>query len=204
MRTTRSALVLLGLLLGSAGSVAAQGWDMPSFFSPRPGEDIGLYIIDADGVDDIGIAGIWRQEGNLNLGVRAGIVGDDHFALGAEFYGPIRGIEAPILLSWVVGLGGTFNDVTWLRIPAGVSVGVNVDAGSVRILPYVHPRVAFDYFSFDTPAGDESDSELNFDLDLGADVDVGRFVLRFGATIGDFDAIGIGAAYKWGRQVTVR
>src|SRR5690606_29227247 len=111
-----------------------------------------------------------------NLGVRAGIVGDDHFALGAELYGPIRGIEAPILLSWVVGLGGTFNDVTWLRIPAGVSVGVNVDAGSVRILPYVHPRVAFDYFSFETPGGDESDSELNFDLDLGADIDVGRFV----------------------------
>ena len=203
MRTTRFAIVLLGLL-AIAGPVSAQGWDMPSFFSPRPGEDIGLYIIDADGVDDIGIAGIWRQEGNLNLGVRAGIVGDDHYALGAEFYGPISGVQSPILLSWVVGLGGTFNGVTWLRIPAGVSVGVDVDAGSFRILPYVHPRVEFDYFSFETPGGDESDSELNFDLDLGADVDIGRFVLRFGATVGDFDAIGIGAAYKMGRQVTVR
>jgi hypothetical protein len=166
----RSFVLALGLLAAAAAPLTAQAWDAPSFFSPRPGEDIGLYLIDADGVDDIGIAGI-------------------------------RGIQSPLLLSWIVGVGGTFNGATWLRVPAGLSIGVDVDAGSLRILPYVHPRIAFDYVSFN----DDSDSELNFDLDLGADIGLGpQFVLRFGATVGEWDAIGVGVAYRLGRRVVVR
>jgi hypothetical protein len=34
--------VALGVLL-STTPVSAQAWDAPSFFSPRPGEDLGLY-----------------------------------------------------------------------------------------------------------------------------------------------------------------
>lgn len=202
----RTCIVLLVLLAGTAGQASAQPWDAPSFFSPRPGEDIGVYVVDADGSDDLGIVGIWRQEGNLNLGVRAGVLDGDHVSVGAEFYGPIRGISSPILMSWVVGLGGTFNGATFVRIPAGVSIGTAIDAGSLTIVPYLHPRLAFDYISFDAPEGvDDSDSELNVDLDLGADFSLGRqFVLRFGATVGDWDAIGIGIAYKLGRRLVVR
>jgi hypothetical protein len=112
-----SYVFMIGLLAGSAVEVAAQAWDVPSFFSPRPGEDIGIYVVDMDGADDLGIVGIWRQEGNLNLGVRAGVLDGDHISLGAEFYGPIRGVNAPIYMSWLLGAGGTFNGVTWLRIP---------------------------------------------------------------------------------------
>ncbi|HEX2167866.1 MAG TPA: hypothetical protein VHG09_11600 [Longimicrobiales bacterium] len=199
-------VIALALLALGAGQGAAQPWDVPSFFSPRPGEDIGLYVVDMDGADDLGIVGIWRQEGNLNLGVRAGVLDGDHITLGAEFYGPIRGVQAPVFLSWVVGLGGTFNGATWLRIPAGISVGTIFDAGSLEIMPYVHPRVAFDYISFDAPEGfDDSESDLNFDLDLGADVSLGpQWVFRFGATVGDFDGIGIGIAYRLGRRLVVR
>ena len=199
-------LIALALLAGWAGQGAAQPWDIPSFFSPRPGEDIGLYVVDVDGADDLGIVGIWRQEGNLNLGVRAGVLDGDRISLGAEFYGPIRGVRAPIYMSWLVGFGGTFNGATWLRIPAGVSIGTNLDAGSLNIMPYLYPRVALDYLSFDDPAGgDDSESDLNFDLDLGADVSLGpQFVFRFGATVGDFDGIGVGIAYRLGRRLVVR
>lgn len=205
MRRSVCALVLL-LLAGTANQAVAQPWDVPTFFAPRPGEDIGLYLIDVDGADDLGFAGIWRQQGNLNLGVRVGVLDGDHFSVGGEFYGPIRAVSAPVLMSWVLGVGGTFNGATWLRVPLGVSIGTMLDAGNLRIQPYLHPRIAFDYISFDAPPGvDDSDSELNFDLDIGADVDLGpQFVLRFGATVGDFDGIGLGIAYRFGRRVVVR
>ena len=201
-----SFVFIIGLLAGSAGQAAAQPWDVPSFFAPRPGEDIGIYVVDVDGADDLGVMGIWRQEGNLNLGVRAGVLDGDHISLGAEFYGPIGGVNAPIYMSWLLGVGGTFNGATWLRIPAGVSIGTIFDAGSLDIMPYVHPRVALDYVSWDAPEGvDDSDSELNFDLDLGADISLGpQWVFRFGATVGDFDGIGVGIAYRMGRRLVVR
>lgn len=194
------------LLLASAAPAAAQAWDVPSFLSPRPGEDIGLYVIDPDGPGDVGFAAIWRQEGNLNLGVRGGYM-DEHFSLGAEFYGPLNllGPQSPVLVSWVLGLGATFNDVTWLRVPLGASVGLDINTGGLQIMPYVHPRLAFDLFAFDTPEGEDTETEFNFDIDVGADVGLGqRFVLRVGATFGDSEALGVGIAYRTGRRLIVR
>jgi len=201
-------VICAATIAGAAAPLSAQAWDTPSFFSPRPGEDIGLYVIDAEGPGDLGFAGIWRQEGNINLGVRAGLAGGDHFSVGAEFYGPldVLGPQSPVLLAWIVGAGATFNDVTWLRIPLGASIGIDIPtSSSIRIMPYIHPRLAFDLFAFDTPDGEETETELNVDLDLGADIGLGQqFVLRVGATIGDRDAIGVGVAYKMGRRLVVR
>jgi hypothetical protein len=191
-----------------AAPLAAQAWDAPSFFSPRPGEDIGLYIVDADRVRDLGFAGIWRTEGNINLGVRAALAGDDLYSVGAEFFGPldVLGPQSPILISWILGAGATFNGATWLRIPLGVSAGLDLgSSSSIRIMPYVHPRVAFDLVAYDTSAGEETDSEFNFDVDVGADIALGQqFVLRVGATFGEWDAIGAGIAYRMGRRLVVR
>lgn len=197
----------VALLAGTGNTVAAQAWESPTFFSPRPGEDIGIYLIDPEGGGDMGFAAIWRQEGNLNLGVRGGILSGDHFALGAEFYGPldILGPQSPLLVSWILGLGATFNDVTWLRVPLGASIGISLNAGSLRIMPYVHPRVAFDLYAFDVGGEEETETEFNFDVDLGADVNLGqRFVLRVGATFGEWDALGVGIAYRTGRRLVVR
>jgi hypothetical protein len=111
-----------------------------------------------------------------------------------------------VLVSWIGGAGATFNAATWLLIPLGASIGMNLGtSSSIRILPYVHPRVAFDLVAYDTGAGEETDTEFNFDLDLGADVALGQqFVLRVGATIGEWDAIGVGVAYRMGRRLVVR
>jgi hypothetical protein len=206
MRRIGLVLAAVATLGGSAAPLAAQAWDVPSFFSPRPGEDIGVYLIDPEGGGDMGFAAIWRQEGNLNLGVRGGML-DDHFSLGAEFYGPfgILGPQSPVLVSWILGLGATFNDVTWLRVPLGASVGLSLNAGSLNIMPYVHPRVAFDLFAYDVAGEEETETEFNFDVDLGADVSLGqRFVLRVGATFGEWDALGVGVAYRTGRRLIVR
>jgi hypothetical protein len=196
------------LLALTAVPAAPQAWDSPSFFSPRPGEDIGLYLVSPER-GDLGFAGIWRQSGNINLGVRAGLAGSDHIQVGAEFFGPLHllGPQSPVLLSWVLGLGASFNDVTALRVPLGISAGVTLGTGGITIMPYVHPRLAFDLFAYDTGGGEEeTETEFNFPVDIGADVALGEaFVLKVGATLGDRGTvIGAGIAYRMSRRLIVR
>ncbi|HUF50809.1 MAG TPA: hypothetical protein VMN60_08250 [Longimicrobiales bacterium] len=204
----RHLLIALTLAVAGAAPVAAQAWDAPSFMSPRPGEDIGLYVLksEVEG-SDVGFSGIWRQSGNLNLGVRAGIIGSDFYLVGAELYGPLNllGPESGLMLSWVTGIGAGFNGVTTLRVPLGVSVGVNLGAGGLAITPYAHPRVALDVIAREIAGEEETDTEINFDIDLGADVALGQsFVLRVGATIGDTNTFGAGIAYRLSRRIEVR
>jgi hypothetical protein len=201
-------LLALVFAVGTAAPAAAQiGWDAPSFFSPRPGEDIGLYIVVPDGGDDVGVSAIWRQSGNLSLGVRGGIAGDQ-YSLGAEFYGPLDllGPQSGLLMAWVLGVGATFNDVTVLRVPLGISAGIGLGApGGVQLLPYVHPRVAFELAAYDVGDREETDTDFRFDVDLGADAVLGQsFVLRAGITFGRFTTFGAGVAYRIPRRVTVR
>ncbi|CAN5810998.1 hypothetical protein BH23GEM9_BH23GEM9_14750 [soil metagenome] len=201
--------LILTLMLCTTAPAAAQAWDSPSFFSPRPGEDIGLYVLKVEGIDDIGISAIWRMEGNINLGVRAGIIGRDHYAIGAEFYRPLNllGPQSPLLMSWILGVGATFNDVTMLRVPLGLSVGTSFGTpGSVLLTPYVHPRAALDVSAYDLPGGQEqTDTDVRFEIDLGADANLGEsFVVRVGATIGESNVFGAGIAYRFSRRLIVR
>src|SRR5919108_1616817 len=76
-----SVLLVFGLLAGAA-PLAAQ-WESPTFFAPRPGEDLGLYYVSPAGVNEWGIHGIWRQEGNLSFGVRLGLEENEVFHVGA-------------------------------------------------------------------------------------------------------------------------
>ena len=205
----RSLLTALALTVSAAAQATAQAWDAPSFFSPRPGEDIGIYVTkpDVDG-SDLGFAGIWRQSGNINLGVRVGIAGDDFFTVGAEFYGPLNllGAESGLMMSWVGGLGAGFNGVTALRVPVGVSVGVNLGSGGLNLTPYVHPRVALTLSAYDNAQGEEvTETDIGFDVDLGADAALGQsFVLRVGVTIGETNTFGAGIAYRMSRRIEVR
>lgn len=198
------------ILLNSAYPAAAQSWDSPSFFSPGPHDDLGLYLIDADG-GDVGILGMWRQSGGqFDLGIRAGIggrSGDRTVLVGAEFAGDLvtRGQAQPFGVSWLVGAGASFDGTTWLRIPAGVSIGIGIPGPSFLVTPYVHPRLAIDIFSFDTADGDETNTELNIDVDIGADLRLGdSWTIRIGGTSGEVDAIGIGFAYRFQRRAEVR
>lgn len=206
------AFVVFGLTLVVAAPAAAQ-WDAPSFFAPRPGEDLGLYAVNPEGGAGWGLAAIWRQEGKLSLGVRAAIADNDIIHIGSEFYGPLRvlGPQSQLMIDWIAGLGASFNGVTHLRVPVGVSLGLNLGSrGGMMIKPYAHPRVALDVFAYDNARGDEeTETEVNVDLDLGADVALGQsFVLRGGITFSLSDdgrnTFGAGIAYRMPRRVTVR
>jgi hypothetical protein len=138
------------MLMGAfAHPAAAQSWDSPAFFAPGPHDDIGFYFIDADG-GDLGFLGMWRQSGGtFNLGIRAGMggpSGDRTALVGAEFAGDLvarRGAQ-PFGVSWLVGAGASFDGTTWLRIPAGVSIGITIPGPSFLLTPYIHPRIAID------------------------------------------------------------
>ena len=204
-----------------ASTAAAQTWDAPLFFSPKPMDEIGLYYIRSNdaffGEDINGLKAIWRQSGNINLGVHAG-VGDlddigNTILVGAELSNPIGLSSSGLALAWQVGAGAVFGgDYAQLAIPVGVSVGFDIGSGgSTSIIPYAHPRVSFDLVSVEIGDEEETESDFGFAVDLGVHVGLGsRFALKAAYTIGsenDFgkrDGFGIGAALLIPRKAVVR
>jgi hypothetical protein len=209
----RSISFLVAVLVGACvvpSIAAAQTWDTPSFLSPLPNDDIGVYAARPDG-GDWGFHAIWRQSGNVNLGARVGIVGPDGSRLvtvGGELSQqlPLFAPETGFLVSWTAGIGASFNGVTQLRVPVGVTAGLMLgQVGGVLVTPYVHPRVAFDLFAIDTPQGEETQTEFNFPVDIGADLNIGDgFVVRIGATLDDRTIFGAGVAIRTPRRVAIR
>jgi hypothetical protein len=194
-------------VMAMAAPAAGQHWESPTFFSPHLRADLGAYLVNPDG-GDLGAIGIWRQTAGINLGVRGGIGGRDNdrtVLVGAELFGPLspegmRGVE----LAWITGIGASINGVTALRIPVGISIGTTLGS-NIQFTPYAHPRVALDVVTFERGDGeDETDTEFNFDVDVGADVAfTPSIVLRVGATLGDRDVFGVGLGFRTGTRSAI-
>lgn len=204
----RSAGLAAALVVLTAAAAQAQHWESPTFFSPRPHDDLGVYLIKPEH-GDWGVIGIWRQSAGINLGVRGGIGGtsdDRTILIGAELFGPIALNAPPLALSWVTGIGASFNGVTALRVPLGVSIGAPLGTdGGVMFTPYAHPRVALDVLAYDVGDEEETDTEFNVDVDLGVDISITpQFAVKVGYTVGDRSVFGVGAAFRLGRGATVR
>ena len=201
----RTLALMLGALItaSSASSARAQAWDAPAFMPPRPGDDIGIYLTD---MADFGIHGIWRQTGNLNLGLRLGYVdrpGDGVILVGAETWDLITaaGTALPVDVAWTLGAGAAFNGRTTFEVPLGLNFGLPVDLDRLRLQLYAHPRLGL----FVTSVADETDLDLDPLFDLGLEALLNRNLkLRIAATFGRSDAVGIGVAYRWTRGAVVR
>ena len=214
MRTTVLMISAATLLLGSSLNAQQIAWDTPSFFSPRPMDDIGLYVSQIQypgGESSTGLSAIWRQSGNLNLGVRAG-VGDLEFAgetvlVGAELYGPLNSLlpSTSIDLSWILGAGAVFGDnYSLFSVPLGISVGLQLGSGSVQFAPYVHPRWSLDIAAYDQNGTEQTRTGGSIVIDVGADVNLGeRFIVRVGGSFLDREALGLGVALRWPRPISV-
>lgn len=202
MITRAIAVILLSLVMASE---ARAQYDTPSFLPPRPGDDIGIYLSDIEGAD-FGLQGIWRQGGNLNLGLRLGYIDfrrdDGAIVVGAESWGLLARADnqLPVDVAWTLGVGATFNDHTVLEVPLGLTIGRVLQLDALTLQPYAHPRIAL----FIAPdSNDEVDLEALFDLGVDAVVS-DSWKLRVGATLGGRDAVGIGLAYTWTRGAVVR
>ena len=208
------------LIFTTAIGASAQTWDAPTFFAPRPMDDLGLYFFKSDREnfsDPSGLKLIWRQSGNLNLGVHVG-TGDienigESIVLGAELYGPLTSLASStgLAMSWNLGIGAGFgdlgDDISYVdfSVPLGVSVGVSLGSGNVNVTPYVHPRVSLDVAAVTINDEEETETDVGFAVDIGADVNLGeRFLLRGGASLGDRKAFGIGVAMRMPRRIVAR
>lgn len=201
MRARALALVVIAL---AAGSEASAQWSSPSFMPPRPGDDIGIYL---SSVENFGVQAIWRQHGNLNLGVRVGWIDSPDrggVVTAAETWGLLFRADQglPVDVAWTLGAGAVFEEGTSLEIPVGLTAGRTFALSPFTLQFYAHPRLALIVHA-GRDGGDET--ELGTLFDAGAEVlTTGGLKLRVAATLGTFDALGVGLAMRWGRGVVVR
>lgn len=194
----------------SATSVAAQGWNYPSFHHPHiMSREFNFALADGG---DAGTALLfqWREgfgigtELNLDVGFADPDLGDTRFIVGGGFARRLTSAtaEMPLDVLLTAGVYGAFGDPNLLRIPVGLTVGHRFPLeGAMAVTPYVHPRVSLDFCSNCFDGGDDTGLSINFDL--GVDLELSRQLsLRFSALFaggdlfGDDDGFGISLAWK--------
>ena len=192
-------LIAAAILLVPAPADAQVVWDSPLFAAPQPEAGYGFYLFEPAGAD-LGLLGTFKGAGS-SLRFRFGIadgIGDGNIAVlgGADYSRLLRSRDAdfPLDIGWVIGAGLGYQEFLSISIPFGFSAGVPIQADDLRFTPFVTPRVVVDAF-LDAPEGAD-DTNLDFTVDIGLDVGLGQtWGLRFGATLGDREALGIGIVF---------
>lgn len=183
-----SALAAAAVLVLS-GTAQAQVFT-PSYQSPVPMNDLGIYLSDSPG--DLTIEGIWRSG---PVGLRVGYADyepDGLISLGGEVRSPIR-TAAPIDVAFTAGAQGLIGDVDALGLQAGLSVGRRFVNPGVALTPYIHPRIALiDGFLED----DDWETELLAELGLDAEFSQ-NLILRLSVGLSDHTPdVGVGLAWR--------
>lgn len=193
-----SAVVALGIGAGLAHPAKAQvAWDAPFLVPPRVGSGWGLALLDPAG-GDLGVLGFWRGRGG-SLGIRGGLAeerNDDLAAFaGVDLSGSLarRSSNMPVDVDWIAGVGLGVGDEILFSIPFGVTIGAAISTESVAFGPYVSPRLILDAWTGDDRPRDGLDLELAVDLGMDVAFNPG-WTLRFGATLGDREALAVGFA----------
>ena len=193
-------LVLL-LLLVPVGGSAQIAWASPMLLPPSPPDGLGVYLVDVEG-GDLGVLGTWRSP-TRNFGLRAGIAEGRGNTLGVfggvDFVGDLTRAteEFPIDIDWVFGAGMGVVDGALISIPLGLSLGHSFENEGVGFVPYLTPRVILDAcIDCGRFRPSDDDVSLEFAVDLGLDLRLNRsFLIRFGASLGDREAVAIGLAF---------
>jgi hypothetical protein len=192
-------ITLLALASGARGQV---GWDSPMFTPPTNPVGLGVYLVDPSPGRGIGLMATWRgTEGPGSLGFRAGIAEDrtEDLSLfgGMDISGDLRrgSDEFPLDLVWVAGAGLGVGHYTLLSFPLGVSLGKDFDAEGVWFNPYLTPRLVLDAWLGNHRRRNDMDVSLALDFGIDLAVDPG-WAMRFGATLGERSAIGLGASFR--------
>lgn len=163
----------------------------PTYLSPVPLSDVGVYLSDSPG--DLTVEGIWRGG---PLGLRVGYVDaelDDLLSLGAELRSPVGPPGDALGLAFTAGAQGLIGDADAVGLQVGLSAGHRFVHPGLALTPYIHPRVGFiNGFG----AGD--DFEVDLLADVGIDVEIPRsLVFRVGIGLSDNTANwGLGLAWR--------
>lgn len=197
--------LLTGLLFTLAPGAGAQvAWDAPLLVGPGSPAGLGIHLTDPAPGSGIGAMATWRTSpAPGGLGLRGGVAedaGDDLAAFGGldvSGYLIRADQEVPLDILWVAGAGIGVGDYALVSFPLGVSLGRTFREDGVGFTPYVTPRLVLDgSLGRDVP---DDDLDLDFAVDLGADIDFDTaWTIRFGATIGDREALSIGMVFPAG------
>jgi hypothetical protein len=201
-RIHSSAAVMIALLI-PCGASAQTAWDSPLLLPPRPQPGLGIYLADMEG-GGLGVLGTWRST-TWNYGLRFGLSessGDEDVSVfgGVDYSGMINSASTdfPLDVDWVFGIGAGIGDGVRVSAPLGITLGYSFQGEGARFVPYLTPRVILDALF-----GGNSDDELDLGIavDLGLDVRLlggGAFAgksIRFGASLGDRDALALGIVF---------
>jgi hypothetical protein len=197
-------LVLGGLLLPPPAQ-AQTAWDSPLLLPPQAPDGFGIFLADMH-AGGLGVLGMFRSS-TWNYGLRAGISegveGDDLAVFGGvDYSGTLtRATENfPLDIDWVFGGGLSINDGARVSFPLGLTTGHTFLGEGANFTPYVTPRVILDAFFGGDRNG--SDARLGLAVDIGLDLRItggggplSGSTIRFGASLGDRDAIALGLMF---------
>lgn len=202
LRKVTLTAVVVGLVAAAAPAGAQVAWDSPFMVPPAAPRGLGVYLMEGSPGDGLGVMGTYRAaDAPAGLGFRAGLSedGSDDLSIfgGVDFSGYLarESADFPVDLVWNAGVGAGFGDFVLLSFPVGMTFGKIVTSDDVRFNPYVGPRLVLDaLLGRDAPGGDDLD--LGLAVDLGVDLSFDpRWAIRFGATIGDRDALAVGVVF---------
>ena len=199
----------IGTMLLAGGAAAGAQTAYPSFQQPRVAtREFNFGIADGDNITPFVFQ--WREGTSVGtqLSFDVGLAdpeqeGADVFLiLGGQFANSLARSrpDMPLDVLLTVGAFTQFgNDQVFLNIPVGTSIGHRfpLQGTQMAITPYVHPRLALQYVSFETPLGDdESDTEIDISFDIGGNLEFSpQLALRLSATFGDVDVLGLSLAW---------
>jgi hypothetical protein len=205
MKRLRLAVSLAITALIPATRSDAQAWAYPAFQPPRVivrEYNFGIADSDRGGAT---LVFQWREQSgpqtqfSFDVGI-ADTDSDDLVAFGGVALGHRLGSasdEVPLDFLLTAGIYLAIGDITFFRLPVGLSLGHRFDMGSgMSLTPYIHPRVSLDVCD-DCRDG----SDLGFSFDLGLNFQLSRSVSIRGAAIFggddsiDNDAFGISLAW---------
>lgn len=196
-------MVALALLVGAAGTSAAQETGTPVFKAPYRAfehHEIGASISDPGEGIGAAVEGFYRYgSGPYDFSLRGGIADfngpGSAVLLGGDFRTQVVTYSEsfPLDGSLTLGLGGLFgsdiDDVVLL--PVGISLGrrFEMENSNTIFVPYVHPIVAPTF-------GGAGDDDVLFALGLGVDIKFSdRWAVRASGGLGDIEGVGISIAY---------
>ncbi len=197
-----------GLFAGGAAPGTAQvAWESPMMLAPGTPAGVGFFLTDPHPGDLLAVMVTYRaQTAPRGMGLRFGITEEEFDEIsifgGADFSGPLLPAtdEFPLDVIWIAGVGAGFSDDEFVvGFPLGISAGRVFDTESARFTPYLSPRLVLNGEFGDGREGDSVGTDnlaLEVAIDLGIDFAFSnRATLRFGAAIGDRDALAIGVNF---------
>lgn len=193
----RRTLVTAALIAGFSAPLSAQiAWDSPALISPVAPAGLSLFVMNPAGGDLGGLATFRHEAGPVGLGYRFGIADEDQpssdiaVSAGVDISGFLsRGVEgSEIDVVWWSGAGIGVGTETVFTIPAGIVLGWSGSGGDVILSPYGGAHV-----NLDISSNDADNVDFNGAVDLGLDLVLpSGWMVRFGATIGDREALALG------------